>query len=364
MHLFLEQQKFSIAFLFFALFSFTVFAQRDRIVTQAGEEIRCKIAEETPARFSYFYINPTGQVAKNQIFKSLVTQFDYNYYPENISEDKVFRDSKSKTETVSRFATPPSVQEKPSKATPQSKSVSRPSVTESTPEINSPAPARSKNVSDYYFSGTTFGLRGGLTNYMASSSPVAANSELFYDRLYRAYHGSADLTYFFNKGIGIGIKASQLRSTSEGDGIEFFNGLLQEQSTGFVQINRIVTSIAPMISLRYVLDPKTFVYLNGAAGMFQLNESGVFLTDVFKAKGMNLGISGTLGFDFLLGKNLKKSGIALNIEAGYSSNNQPLIDYGQGAKTLANPLDLSHLSLSMGVKWMKIPTARKKRVRS
>ena len=122
--------------------------------------------------------------------------------------------------------------------------------------------------------------------------------------------------------------------------------------------------IAPTLSLRYVLDPKTFVYLNGSAGMFQLNESGIFLSDSYQAKGMNLGFSGALGFDFLLGKNIKKSGIALNIEAGYSSNSQPLIDYGQGAKTLPNPLDLSHLSLSVGIKWMKTPTARKKRGKS
>lgn len=362
MHLSSKQQKFLLYFLLTLFSSPIVFAQKDRIVTQAGEEIRCKIAEETPARFSYFYINSAGQVAKNQIFKSLVTQFDYGYFSENISKDKVFKDSKKETEPSTRFAaTTSTTKEKTSQTQPQTVPTPR---TTSTQEAGSPANIRSKNVSDYYFSGTTFALRGGLTNYMASSTPVAANSELFYDRLYRAYHGSADLLYYFNKGIGIGIKASQLRSTSEGDGIVFFNGLLQEQSTGFVQINRILTTVAPTISFRYVLDPKTFIYLNGAAGMFQLNESGTFLADAFEAKGMNLGFSGALGFDFLLGKNLKKSGIALNIEAGYSSNNQPLIDYGQGAKTLPSPLDLSHLSLSMGIKWMKIPTAQKKRGKS
>lgn len=361
MRLIFKQQHFSIYFLLILLSSLTVFAQKDRIITQAGQEIRCKIVEETPNRFSYFYINSNGQVAKNQIFKSLVTQFDYGYYPENSSKDKVFRDSKSQVNSSNRFATSTDIQ---GQTKPQSNSIPNSSTDLSTKQTDKSEVSRSKKTSDYYFSGTSFGLRGGLTNYMASSVPVASNSELFYDKLYRAYHGSADLTYYFNKGIGIGIKATQLRSASEGDDIVFFNGLLQEQSTGFVQIDRIVTTISPMISLRYVLDPNTFIYLNGSAGMYQLNESGTFLADTFHAKGMNLGFSGSLGFDFLLGKNRKKSGIALNIEAGYSSNNQPLIDYGQGAKAIASPLDLSHLSLSMGIKWMKIPTIRKKRVRS
>ncbi len=66
-------------------FSITqVIAQRDQITTQAGEKIRCRILDETPNRFIYAYLSPTGKVLRNEIFKNLVSEFKYNFYPSDV----------------------------------------------------------------------------------------------------------------------------------------------------------------------------------------------------------------------------------------------------------------------------------------
>lgn len=73
-----------VLFLVLGFASTQSFAQRDEIITQAGEKIRCRILDETPTRFIYAYLSPTGKVLRNEIFKNLVTDFKYNLYPNDI----------------------------------------------------------------------------------------------------------------------------------------------------------------------------------------------------------------------------------------------------------------------------------------
>lgn len=71
----------------FLVFGFSVsqsFGQRDQITTQAGEKIRCRILDETPNRFVYAYLSPSGKVLRNEIFKNLVIDFKYNFYSSDI----------------------------------------------------------------------------------------------------------------------------------------------------------------------------------------------------------------------------------------------------------------------------------------
>jgi hypothetical protein len=74
-----------VLFLVLGFASTQSFAQRDEIITQAGEKIRCRILDETPTRFIYAYLSPTGKVLRNEIFKNLVTDFKYNLYPNDIA---------------------------------------------------------------------------------------------------------------------------------------------------------------------------------------------------------------------------------------------------------------------------------------
>ncbi len=70
-------------------------AQKDLIITQAGEEIRCKILDETPTRFKYAYLGPQNKILRNEIFKNLVHSFKYGYYSSDIlKNDKLIQKPK------------------------------------------------------------------------------------------------------------------------------------------------------------------------------------------------------------------------------------------------------------------------------
>ncbi|WP_341228256.1 hypothetical protein [uncultured Arcticibacterium sp.] len=78
---------FKVLITFFLLnisFSFDASAQRDVIITQANEEIRCRILDETPTRFVYAYVGPKGDILRNEIFKNLVRDFKYNKYDSDL----------------------------------------------------------------------------------------------------------------------------------------------------------------------------------------------------------------------------------------------------------------------------------------
>lgn len=63
----------------FVLTVSSVQAQRDMILTQAGEQVRCRIIDETPVRFVFAYLK-NGKPYRSEIFKTLVTSFKFNYY--------------------------------------------------------------------------------------------------------------------------------------------------------------------------------------------------------------------------------------------------------------------------------------------
>ena len=59
------------------------YAQRDMILTQAGEEVRCRIIDETPVRFVFAYLKD-GKPYRSEIFKNLVTSFKFNFYDKDL----------------------------------------------------------------------------------------------------------------------------------------------------------------------------------------------------------------------------------------------------------------------------------------
>ncbi|AWV97846.1 cell envelope integrity protein TolA [Arcticibacterium luteifluviistationis] len=100
--------KVLFAFLFInATFSLDVLAQRDVIITQAKEEIRCRILDETPTRFIYAYVGPKGDILRNEIFKNLVSDFRYNKYDSDLplATSKKGKSKKNKKSKDIGFAT-------------------------------------------------------------------------------------------------------------------------------------------------------------------------------------------------------------------------------------------------------------------
>jgi hypothetical protein len=80
----IKQLQIALLITIFSLLTLSVSAQRDLIITQAGEEIRCKILDETPTRFVYAYLSPKNKVLRNEIFKNLVGSFKYNHYDSDV----------------------------------------------------------------------------------------------------------------------------------------------------------------------------------------------------------------------------------------------------------------------------------------
>ncbi len=89
-----------IIFSFVLLISTKAASQRDLIITKAGEEIRCKILDETAFRFKYAYLSPKNKVLRNEIFKTLVSSFKYNHYNDDLlKNDKLNQPKKQSAES-------------------------------------------------------------------------------------------------------------------------------------------------------------------------------------------------------------------------------------------------------------------------
>lgn len=86
------------------LTAITVKAQRDVIITQADEEIRCRILDETPTRFIYAYVGKKGKVLRNEIFKNLVKDFKYNMYESDLAVIEERKSGKSRSKKKSAEA--------------------------------------------------------------------------------------------------------------------------------------------------------------------------------------------------------------------------------------------------------------------
>ncbi len=98
-------QKKGIILFSVLLLPFLARAQRDVIVTQANEEIRCRILDETPTRFIYAYIGPKGRILRNEIFKNLVKDFKYNKFDSDLVQHSA-KDKKEDAEFRSRNSEP------------------------------------------------------------------------------------------------------------------------------------------------------------------------------------------------------------------------------------------------------------------
>jgi hypothetical protein len=106
-----------ILFLAFVFIGSKTYAQKDLIITQAGEEIRCKILDETPTRFVYAYLGPKNKILRNEIFKNLVSSFKYSYYPSDVlKNDKLIEKTKSGQSNRAEPLRPSTAEEKPSTA--------------------------------------------------------------------------------------------------------------------------------------------------------------------------------------------------------------------------------------------------------
>ncbi|MCP9768431.1 hypothetical protein EGI22_10945 [Lacihabitans sp. LS3-19] len=111
-----------IIMMIFVFIGIKSYSQKDLIITQAGEEIRCKILDETPTRFKYAYLGPKNKILRNEIFKNLVSSFKYGYYSSDIlKNDKIIEKTKASPSNRATPLAPSNENDVPKKDTKKSK---------------------------------------------------------------------------------------------------------------------------------------------------------------------------------------------------------------------------------------------------
>jgi hypothetical protein len=294
------------------LISYSTLGQRDLIITQAGEQIRCKITGETSMRFSYTYKNEKGKTANAEIFKTLVSSFKYNYFP----DDKVVAQSSAPKKEEKRYV----------------------------------SPLKQKTEFSNYLK-YRVGFKGGLSNLMEKVSDPSDYGQ-FTEKLRRGWHYGADATVFLNDHIGIGVTYNSYQANNKNRKFDFPNRLNGgEIRTGSLESKINHKFIGPMIVGRIPMDYKTFVVASISPGYTFYSDKGTENQTDYHFKGKDWGAAASLGLDFLLGNNDSGRDVILSIECGYQ--------YGKirelNQVTVENPIDLSRLDFSIGLRFNRFP---------
>lgn len=378
------------------------FGQRDQITTQAGEKIRCRILDETATRFIYAYVTPTGKVLRNEIFKNLVTDFKYNFYPEDIitKGNKVVTksgtDNASPTKTSASKTTdtqkatnnktgnnikqqtdekgadnkkntvkePVAKEEKTTaksnesekKDTPKKPEEKKIAKKEEKTEIPM-ATKKSKSEYDDYLK-FRIGVRGGFGNMLAKLN-TEDQFGLYQEKLLRGWTWGADMAYFPTDNFGFGIMSHNFQSKNSAENIVFKYNKGNEMitDTGSIANKRSAKFVGPVLYFRKSIDFKTMVILGLAPGAYFYSDKGTYNGVSIPYKGWDFGGAATLGIDFLLGNDITGRDIILSLEAGYNYGKLRSMDFsdGKGAVKLANPIDLSRLDFTVGLRFTRYP---------
>ena len=369
----------------FLVFGFSVsqsFGQRDQITTQAGEKIRCRILDETPNRFVYAYLSPSGKVLRNEIFKNLVIDFKYNFYSSDIvtkgnkMPDGLGGAREENAATTQRVDTRKS---EPAKAKSESKkNDNKPKATNSdqkTPvkkegtkpkkeevvakkEEKAVAPLATPKVDNEFsnFLKWRVGAKGGFGNMLAKI-PTTNAYGLYQEKLLRGFTWGADVAYFPGDNIGFGLMFNNFQANNKADKIAFRNEILNKPDSGSISNNRSIKYVGPVFYYRKNIDFKTMVVLGLSPGVYFYKDKGSYNDANYTFKGMDFGASATLGIDFLLGNDITGRDIILSLEAGYSYGKMRALDFGAGggAINLATPIDLSRLDFTVGLRFTRYP---------
>lgn len=377
----------------FLVFGFSIsqsFGQRDQITTQAGEKIRCRILDETPNRFVYAYLSPAGKVLRNEIFKNLVSEFKYNFYPSDIvtkgsklpdglggareenaaatqrvdtrkseptkakseskKDDKKNEVAETEEKTAAKESSSKKEAEKVEKTTETAqkdkKSTTTPKDKKVTPKKESVKPKKEEIVAkkeekvvapmaapkaDNEFSNFLkwrVGGKGGFGNMLAKIPTENASAyTLYQEKLLRGFTWGADAAYFPGDNVGFGLMFNNFQSRNKADNITFRNEILNTLDTGSIENKRSIKYVGPVIYYRKNIDFKTMVILGLSPGVYFYKDKGSYNNANYTFDGMDFGGSATLGIDFLLGNDITGRDIILSLEAGYSYGKLRAMDF-------------------------------------
>ncbi len=416
---FLSAKLNKVIIVLFLVLGFSIsqsFGQRDQITTQAGEKIRCRILDETPVRFVYAYLSPSGKVLRNEIFKNLVSDFKYNFYPSDVvmtkgnkmpegvagtreesatnntngeptkaksepkKDDKKYEKAETKEKIVLKEASSKKEKnkseknaqtaQKPEKSTlstndkkivPKKETIKpkKEDVVEKKEEkvvVPMATPKADNEFSN--FLKWRVGGKGGFGNMLAKIAPENASAyDLYQEKLLRGITWGLDAAYFPGDNVGFGLMFNNFQSSNKADNIAYKNEILNTLATGNITNKRSIKYVGPIFYYRKNIDFKTMVILGLSPGVYFYNDKGSYDNANYTFKGMDFGASATLGIDFLLGNDITGRDIILSLEAGYSYGKMRAIDFGAGggAVNLATPIDLSRLDFTVGLRFTRYP---------
>jgi len=366
-------------------------AQRDLIITQAGEQIRCRIVDESSMRFSYIYVNDKGKPVRTEIFKTLISSFKYNYFPEDLpsgkkgntpvaeapprekdrkpladqpaarkegipaaDEKKVAAARKDDgTKTVpadekkvagarkDNEAENPSAAEKKAAPSAATRKEDLPAVTGNrTPAGKAPAAIMKDSASREYVSplkGKTeftnylkyrVGFKGGLGNIIDENTDKS-DWGLYNEKLRRGWIYGVDAAVFLTDHIGLGVTYHSYQSANKNVRLDFPNPGTGEYIRGGSLESKVNHKFVGATLLgRVGMDYKTFIVATVSPGYYFYSDKGTLNQMNYEYKGGIWGGAATLGIDFLLGSNETGRDVILSFECGYNYGQLKSLNYG------------------------------------
>lgn len=331
--------------------AFHASAQRDLIITQAGEQIRCRIVDESSMRFSYMYVNEKGKPVKTEIFKTLISSFKYNYFPEDLPAGKKGGNAAG---AVVKRDTP-----RAAPTTEVQKTGMR--TAETTAERKTPTP-RVKAYSSPLKGKTEFtnylkyrvGFKGGLGNIMEENADKSAFG-LYNEKLRRGWVYGVDAAVFLNDYFGLGVTYQSYKSGNKDSDLNYSKAVGGDE---YIQLRSLESKVnhkfvGPTLLGRVGMDYKTFVVATVSPGYYFYSDKGIVNQMNYEYKGGAWGGAATLGIDFLIGDDDTGRDVILSFECGYNYGKLEHINPEKSWHEL--PLQMNRLDFSVGLRFTRFP---------
>lgn len=345
--------------------AFSVNAQRDLIITQAGEQIRCRIVDESSMRFSYMYVNDKGKTVKTEIFKTLISSFKYNYFPEDQVTDKK-ASAASDRPAAKRAVASTSVTKTPSKNTPGETAAVKNNPAGNTSASKTPTKAVNGNTKskDKLYSSplkgkTEFtnylkyrvGLKGGLGNIMDDNSDKSAFGR-YNEKLRRGWVYGVDAAVFLNDHFGLGATYQSFHASNKNADL---NDAVGAEMVPIKSLESKVNHkfVGPTLLGRVAMDYKTFVVATVSPGYYFYSDKGIVNQMNYEYKGGAWGGAATLGIDFLIGNDDTGRDVILSFECGYNYGKLREINPEKTWHEL--PIQMNRLDFAVGLRFTRFP---------
>lgn len=385
-------------------------AQRDLIITQAGEQIRCRIIDESSMRFSYIYVNEKGKQVKSEIFKTLISSFKYNYFPEDAAAPGKKTDhapavteiaptevtgAAKKSDGNEPAGKAPAAEKAPGKVatektsaagkvsgkvaaekTPEAEKASGKVALEKTPgkvaaenpaavvkervaEEKEPAteeyvsPLKGKTEFTNYLK-YRIGFKGGLGNIIDDNTDKSPFG-LFNEKLRRGWIYGVDAAVFLNDHVGLGITYQSYQSRNKNANL---NSEVPLESGGSLPIRSLESKlnhkfVGPTLLGRIGMDYKTFIVATVSPGYHFYSDKGMVNQMNYEYKGGTWGGAATLGIDFLMGNNETGRDVILSFECGYNYGQLKNLNPANGWNKL--PIGMNRLDFAVGLRFTRFP---------